>query len=350
MRSSTSSSEGRGPWAVGRGGRHRRRRQWLALAAGLASAMACGAAGRVLLPRAAGVGDVPEIVATQEPAPASSYYLAHDRGGHVDHHVLYHGADRRALENLRRADVLLLGNSRLMFAFRRPDLRAFFPRHGLTYYVLGFGHREHDAFPRAIIRRFDLRPRLVIVNADRFFLGDQSPWADRVVDDSWFDAQKLWFEAEAAHVVRRAVHRWLPHVPDLGDGEREFIAYRSREDGTWLVANAFAGLGGRMASDDGRPATPDANKLARARAFKQEVEARGGRLVLGLVPAPTASRATAEWLARELDVPLIAPDPEGLRTHDGSHLTPESASSFAGAFFAELEPIVRQFGLSRAAR
>lgn len=337
-------------WLGGRGGGHRRRRQWAYFAAGVTAALLLSAGARAALLRLDPGATAPEIVATQEPAASDAYYLAHDRGGHVDHHVLYHGTDPEATQNLRTSDVLLLGNSRLMFAFRRPDLRGFFPRHGLTYYVLGFGHREHDAFPRAIIRRYDLRPKLVIVNADRFFLGDQSPWADRVIDDSWFDAQKLWFEAETAHVVRRALHRWVPHVPDLVEGEREFIAYRSRMDGTWLVANKFSGLGARMAADDGRPATPDEQKLRRAREFRQEVEARGGRLVLCLVPTPTASRSTAEWLARELGVPLIAPEPEGLRTYDGSHLTPESAATFARAFFAELDPIVRQLGLSRASR
>jgi hypothetical protein len=337
MRSSTSSS---------RGGGARARRQWTALAVGLLTAAAAGVAAHTLVDRAL-PGPEPDIVSTEAPAAADAYYLAYDRSGHVDHHVIFHGIDRESTANLRASDVLLLGNSRLMFAFTRQDLRGFFPRLGLTYYVLGFGHREHDAFPRAIIRRFDLRPKLVIVNADRFFLGDQSAWADRVMDDSWFDAAKLWFEAEATHAVRRTVQPWLPHVPSELDRERELIAYRSRADGTWLIANSFAGLGGRMAPDDGRPLTPDFNKLARARDFKAEVEARGGRLVLCLVPAPTASRAHAEWLAGELGVPLVAPVPDELRTFDGSHLTPQSASRFAGLFFAELEPVLREMGLVR---
>ena len=125
--------------------------------------------------------------------------------------------------------------------------------------MLAFGHREHDAFPRAIIQRFDLRPKLVIVNADRFFVGQQSAWAERVVDDSSFDAQKLWFEAELAHAVRRRIHAWWPHLPDVLRGEREFIAYRSRIDGTWLVATSFAGLGAPMS-----PPTPTRSSRTRA--------------------------------------------------------------------------------------
>jgi hypothetical protein len=290
-----------------------------------------------------------DITTTAPPAAADSYYLAYDRGGHVDHHVLFHGTDPDVVANLRESNVLLLGNSRLLFALTRQDLRGFFTRHGLTYYMLAFGHREHDEFPRAIIRRFDLRPRLVIVNADRFFLGEESGWAERVMNDSWFDAQKLWFEAEAAHLVRRSLHAVVPHVPDLLGGERELIAYRSKVDGTWLIATSFAGLGAPMPRPETGRATPDAAKLRRARVLKHEVETRGGRLVLCLVPAPNASRPAAEWLARELGVPLVAPVLDGLQTFDGSHLTRESAARFARAFFDDFAPVLGQLGLGPAA-
>lgn len=290
-----------------------------------------------------------DISDASPPAARASYYLASDKGGHVDHHVLYHGTDAGATANLRGSDVLLLGSSRLLFALTRQDLRSFFPRHGLTYYMLAFGHREHDDFPLAIIRRFDLRPRLVIVNADRFFVGDRSDWADRVVGDAYFDAWKLSFEAEAAHAVRRVLHDWWPHLPDALRGTREFIAYRSREDGTWVVATSFAGLGAPMAPASTDAADPDTTWLQHARAFKAEIEARGGRLVLCQVPAPNASPASARWLAEQLGVPLVAPRLDGLSTVDGSHLSRESAARFAEAFFRDLDPVVRGLGLSRAA-
>jgi hypothetical protein len=326
--------------ATPRSKHHRNRAQWTALVAGAATAIVCLAltAGAIEF---AGLQEAPAAIAQASSEPhEGGFYLAHDRSGHVDHHVLFHGADPESTRRLKAAEVIFLGNSRLMFALERPSLRLFFGRHGVEYYVLGFGHNEHDHFPKAIIRRFDLRPRLVVVNADRFFVGDQSAWADRVVEDSWFDAQKFWFEAEASHAVRRWLHRWVPHVPTLEDSAREFIAYRSRLDGTWHVASQPEGRGSPMRGSDRTPPAPDPGRLARARAFKQEVEERGGRLVLCLVPSPRASRGTAEWLARELDVPLIAPEPENLRTHDGSHLTPESAARFAHAFLAELEPLI----------
>src|SRR5687768_17071664 len=75
-------------------------------------------------------------------APPADHFLAHDRGGHVDHHVLFHGMDEAALRHLHEADVLLMGNSRLMFALRGPALRQYFTARGMKPFALGFGHEE----------------------------------------------------------------------------------------------------------------------------------------------------------------------------------------------------------------
>lgn len=332
--------------APGRGGRRRLARQLRALVTAVVTLLVLATSAHVLWRRSAAAA-VGAQVAAALPAQADpdDYYLAYSKGGHVDHHVLYHGSDARSVDRLRSADVLFVGNSRLLFAFTSRDLRRFFAPRGLEYFMLAFGHREHDAFPRAIIRRFDLRPRLVIVNADEFFLGAQSAWADRVMDDTWFDAQKLWFEAEATHWARRHVHAWLPYLPDVWRNERELVAYRSRDDGTWLVASGFSGIGASFRPGSSERVELTEQKRRNARSFKAEIEARGGRLVLCLVPSPRADRGVAEALAREIGVPLVAPEPPGLRTFDGSHLMPESASAFAAAFFAELQPLLAEMRL-----
>jgi hypothetical protein len=43
------------------------------------------------------------------------------------------------------------------------------------------GFREEDGSPLAIIEAFELRPRLVIVTADRFFQGGLSDFAPTVM-------------------------------------------------------------------------------------------------------------------------------------------------------------------------
>lgn len=284
----------------------------------------------------------PGVEAGERP-PDGDHYLANDIGGHVDHHVLYFGIDPEVLTRLRAAQVLFLGNSRLMFALRPEVLRPFFAGQGLSYYVMGFGFREADRFPLAILRRFDLRPRLVVVNADGFFGGGLSPWAEQVVRDTPFAARKRQWEAEAAHEARRLTHVIFPHwpsffgLPGLGTG-RTFTAYRSRFDGTWAISpwptatapfvpTPLEGAGvGRGEARDGD-------------AFLAELHARGARLVLTHVPTPVPMPgAGAAETARRLGVPLVVAHIPAPTSADHSHLDAASAHDWTRAFVEQLAP------------
>lgn len=283
---------------------------------------------------------LPSIALANQPA-GDDTYLAADRGGHLDHHVHYFGLDEEALAALREADVLFLGNSRLMFALRPRVLDSFFGARNLDYYVMGFGFREGDRFPLEILRRFDIYPRLVVVNADGFFGRDLSDWATQVVGDNRFDALKLQHENEVTHAVRRVVHRVVPNWldvferPGVDEGE-EFIAYRSRRNGTWRVSPW---------PTDGRavPALPPNQEAApwtidAARAFKSELEERGSQLVLTFVPTPTPETREAADVAHALNVPLATPTIDGLTSYDRSHLTEDSATLWTERFLQVLSP------------
>lgn len=278
-----------------------------------------------------------DIVSYRPPPAGDTFYLAHDRGGHVDHHVLFHGIDRVAREHLAAAEVLFLGNSRLMFALDSATMRSFFSASGGRYYVLGFGHEEQDDFPLQIIRAYDLRPALVVVNADRFFAAERSEWAAKVIDEADFDAWKIQIEAELAHAVRRVLHRYVPHYVDLRRGQREVVLFRSREDGTWFIANQF-GEGAHFEWPGDDDELPDAAALDAAAAFKRELDARGARLVLTLVPAPDASLSRARAMAAHLSVPLVVPAVDDLQTIDNSHLSRDSAARVARALLEGLRP------------
>jgi hypothetical protein len=282
-------------------------------------------------------------IALADPPIDQDSYLAHDRGGHVDHHVHYFGLEPAALEALRSAEVVFLGNSRLMFALRPQVLDPFFESRRLDYYAMGFGFREGDRFPLEIFRRFDIRPRVVVVNADGFFGRELSEWAEEVVGDTRLDAIKFRWENERTHDVRRVVHQVVPHWldlfarPGLDEGE-EFIAYRSRRNGTWRVSPWPSG--GRavppgLPGGDAAPWTIDA-----ARRFKTELEERGSRLVLTFVPTPDPETREVVDVAAALNIPLAVPHVEGLTSHDASHLTEDSAAIWTERFVQALSPLL----------
>ena len=291
------------------------------------------------------------LLAAEQPGD-DDHYLAGDIGGQVDHHVLFFGLDADAHARLRAADVLFVGSSRLMFALRPEVLRPAFQALGQSYYALGFGFREADRFPLAIIRRFDLRPRVVVVNADGFFGGGLSAWAEVVNRDTPFAARKLRWEAESAHDVRRAVHivapNWLALFgrPGLGHA-RELNMYRSRLDGTWEVSPwpqsdaVFA-----PPPLDGSPLTR--GEVDAARAFKADMDARGIRIVLTRVPTPAPQGgAGPARFAELLRAPLVVADAPGLTSADHSHLDPASAHDWSRAFVAALAPHLAAPGTTR---
>lgn len=281
---------------------------------------------------------------TRAERPSDDFYLAHDLGGHVDHHVLYFGTEGEALDRLRRADVLLLGNSRLMFAARPGVLDAFFESRGLRYYVLGFGFREADRFPLAIIEKFDLRPRYVIVNADGFFSDSLSEFGATVLRDTRFGAFQRQWEAETAHEVRRALHLLVPNWIDIFGrpgftARREFVAYRSRTNGAWQMSPWDQG---QILVPGHDPSLPPLSprEVTAARRFKAAIERRGGSLILTFVPTPMPLGGGPALFADLLHVPFVEADPGWLRTHDGDHLDEASAVSWTETFVNGLGRVI----------
>jgi hypothetical protein len=277
--------------------------------------------------------------------PSADYYLAYDGGGPVDHDVLYFGIDRQALDHLRRADVLFLGNSRLMFAARPRVLDAFFETRGLRYYVLGFGFREADRFPLAIIEKFDLHPRYVIVNADGFFNDSESEVATATMRGTAFGAREHQWEAEASHGIRRFLHRLVPNWIDLFGRpgvlwRREVVGYRSRTNGTWQMSPwepARLDIGVR----DLRRPPLGALEVSAARRFGASMAARGTSLVLTFVPTPRPLGGGPALFAELLQAPLVTAHPSGIGSHDGDHLDEGSAAAWCQAFVRELALVIR---------
>ncbi len=286
-------------------------------------------------------GKTGNISHAQRP-PDSSYYLAHDRGGHLDHDVLYHGTDAEALTNLKRADILFVGTSRMMFAIRNRVLEPWAAAHGVTYYAFGFGYREGDTWALELIRKHDLRPRLVVVNVDGFFARPLSPGALRTRRDSLFGARKRIWEGEAGHEARRFLHRVIPNWIDLYGRPgfpfgNEFIAYRSRRTGVWAVSPwPEAQMAAASAVYQVEPVGPRIGDAARA--FKAELDARGSRMAVTYVPTPEGAGGNPVAIGAMLGVPVIGMNVTGLTSHDGSHLSEASAVFWSRRLVEDLTP------------
>jgi hypothetical protein len=281
-------------------------------------------------------GDRFRAIAVDARLPESrDLYLAYFKGS-LDDFIIYDGLDDTA-PNLQHADVLFLGNSRMLYALRDFQmLETFFSSRGLRYYMLAFQYGEGSEFPGAIIRAHDLHPKWVIVNADPFFGIGPSALASKVMSSGRFGALKFRFETFAAFEAQHFIHKFVPYLAPQRN--TDWIYARSKRNGM-LDLLAFKGKGA--------PAIPGSNnlgsilnpaQLTAAKEFKEELRVRGANLILTWIP-PSSGNA-AEQLALALNVPLIAPEVSGLNTFDGSHLDMESSRRFGNALLMELGKII----------
>ncbi len=266
--------------------------------------------------------------------PSNDYYLAYSNGA-VDDYVLYHDMDH-VMNYVKKADVLFLGNSRVKHAFLRDTLAPFFRAKSLKYYVMGFGYVESVGFPKAIMEKYSLHPKWVVVNADpHFFASDSSLFASKVMKSTSFDGWKFRFETETSYQVRRRLHHWIPELLPVKRAA-DWIEFRSISDGT-LFLSSYDGEE-RAVVTEGLGNQEFSKSLETARQFKKLLDENGTTMVMTVIP-PSPS-VTGRAIAKALGVTFLEPNVEGLETIDGSHLNHFSANRFSEAFLAQFNDVI----------
>lgn len=283
--------------------------------------------------------------------PAGSWYLdSRPWEQAYSHFVLYFGLGR-SIDSVRRADILLLGNSRMLFAFPSDVLAPRLAKYGLSAFNLGFQHSEFNAFPERVLERNDLRPRVVIVNEDQFFTGTMSPLARSIVGRTAWDDRKAALEARAAHDWRSTLGallpRFLPQIPVPYESTPNMLWFTFRsEDTGGIYVEHWPDYRLPVRADRGVATITDVELRAGER-FRDWLRQRGGRLVLTYIPSsiPFGTRERAREFAERLRVPFVSPQLDDLRTSDRSHLDPASARRFTDAFVEALlaVPGLREF-------
>ncbi len=267
--------------------------------------------------------------------PADGYsadrYLAYcqaNRYGDYEHGAFWFGLEPAAGRALSASQVVFLGNSRVQWGFSSAPTAGWFSGASASYYLLGFSYYETYQFEQGLLDRYAPRPRAYVINVDAFFQSPPSLPARYVMDggaDAWFNYQSK----RLLQVTHRALcARWRRLCGD------SFAAYRSRSTGAWSFDRTPPP--NKPVSNDPAAADPGRvrRELAIARSFLGRLPVSEECVLLTLVPTVKTERANAQALAAALGMPLIAPEPTGLTTFDGSHLEPASAARWSEAFFA----------------
>ena len=194
-----------------------------------------------------------------------------------------------------------------------------------------------------LVERNGLSPGLVVVSENGFFGPGLSATGAAILERSRWAAFTDSIEAHVAFYFRHYLGRWFPHLlPRLFSQESLWVELgwlellRSSGHGSWLVRRLTDQRVPLQSWNRNLDAPGD---VARARAFKSLVEARGGRLVLTFVPSNGRGRSYAEArrIAKQIGVPFVAPQLDNVTLYEGAHLSSDSANRCATALLAELE-------------
>jgi hypothetical protein len=290
---------------------------------------------------------------TTRPLPDSQgWYHAYDNF-HFDHYMLYHGLNE-SIRYAREADVLLLGNSRMQFAFPHTLLMRAEQETGFKFYNLAFGHDETSTFALSLIEKQNLRPQIVVVNAGTFFLPRASKFGEKVAESRRWEAWKTVWEWSLASRLRRSVlFERLPAWRKLSpDSIPEWMnIYRSVSLGSWFAHGerlVRIPIGTPPVDVSGGPDTVSNETLSIARDFKRALAERGTYIVLTWIPRPIQwqERSKVALLADMLEVPFISPAVAGLFIRDDEHLTDDSAERFGARFLADLNAWLKESSIS----
>jgi hypothetical protein len=239
------------------------------------------------------------------------------------------------IENARKANILFIGNSRIQHAFPADVLAAYRQKTGKKPFNMGFGNIESMPFPLNLLRKYDLKPPIVVVNGDGFFNHAPSPWVKEVERIGKTRAQmKLW-ECEISFSIGQKLNRVYP---SFMAGRHDSYVLRNVIYGSWFTGNWEPDQ--KIAVVPNKPKEAefgDATKIAED--FKREVESKGSKLILTWIPTniPINGRDQIQELARKMGVRFISPELANLTLLEGNHLSPESAKRFSAAFFEMLE-------------
>ncbi len=162
---------------------------------------------------------------------ANDHFLAYcdsQRYADYEHGALFYGLERSAIDSIRGAEVLFIGNSKLQAAFSTKAVRDYFNSINARFFVMGFGYGDESTFSLAVLRKWGASPKVLVINADPFFSEKLSQPARDALEGRpgflWRLVLKLMFQR---------VHRAVCLVGSYVCPESDPSIFRSARDGEW---------------------------------------------------------------------------------------------------------------------
>jgi hypothetical protein len=256
---------------------------------------------------------------------------------------LYLGIDKDLVASLRRADVVIMGNSRTQRTFASEAIERYFAQRGLRFFVLaseGSGFR----FSQLILDRLNVKPRILMINNESFFVDVLEDTNREVVlnPDRFFPQLSAFYYA-------KKMQSWIcnssvPFLRGLYCESGNSAGWRDETNGV-LYVTVDADPPGRVLVE----VPPETRMehmdlfMRNARAFLASPSAKDSCIIDYVIPSNNASVDLARSMAAAIDAPFVFPDLGklgDLYSYDGSHLIVESSERWSAEFVNLVDPYV----------
>ncbi len=275
----------------------------------------------------------------------ADHYMAYchsTRYGDYEHYALYHGLEAQSVDALKAAEVLFLGNSNTQYAFSTDAVETFFNERQLKHYVMGFGQGAQSPVAEALIKRHQLKPRILVVNLDPFFSTETNGTFQRVLNNpdgikTEFERKQWLQKIQKSRCAKRDSfgHAWLCN----GDSE---TIYRNRINGHWNTDYYREDKKIATSNDELRFLAVLNNAEVAARAFMRSLAIEPACIVATVTPRTDTPLAFAKALQSRLGIAMVFPEIGDLTTIDHSHLSPDSAKRWSEAFLVNFDDNIKR--------
>ena len=275
--------------------------------------------------------------------PASGYtsdrYLSNCETsyGDYEHGAFWFDLEPAAEMSASSADVLFLGDSRMLLAFSTPATTKWFSSASVSFYLLGFYGFENSIFERALLHKLKPRAEVYVIPVGDFFQPFEAPIAKNIMHDG--AARNLYNAKRNLQFVHKAICMKLPTI--CGNG---LAVFRSRQTGMWYMETSkFKGRERQVSYDQQIDEREVDDAVAIGRTFLSELPVKTECVILTVVPTVGTKLSVANAIASGLGKTLVVPQHlDGLQTFDGTHLDQASAERWSEAFFKTAGPQIQK--------
>lgn len=269
--------------------------------------------------------------------PDSDHIFVYAQGHEQSYQYLWHGIGP-SIDNARKADILVIGNSRAQLGLLGKVIVPLARQDGLSIFWLATGHDERSPFFDALFRKFQFMDKVVLVQDEALMSDKISQPARHAMDTDYWDSLKEVFEKKTSWFFQSHVHRFLPKNSYMAPFFSEHILYRSEITGAWHDALAAQKLPKRPISMT--PPTDPPILSDKGKTFLDTLARLGNRVIIFSTPNSSANFSEfARRVALSHGLSVIPQENLPLFTYDGSHLHQKSARLYSHHIYAELKKL-----------